>query len=195
MATHPIIINTDNINCAMSSNIDINQPIDQKMLDSLINHKQSIDNFYHYIIDKYGADKQLKDNEYEWGAFPDLFCKTIKSHFEIIDNLLNKRQNQEQLSTDEKKICILWDQSLNNNNCDPISRELEILDAYLIPDLQITDITDLIHRITEYMYYAKINNIDHLLEVSDIESIIKISSSVNHLGKSQNLTRNNSKNI
>ena len=136
------------------------------------NNYQCDNNFYHYVSEKYGLFQRNPDGtlktpeakEYEWGALPELFCKTTTLRLKIINEMLNKNDNER--SDDEKMLCTVWEASQKRNNCDSISRELEILDAYLIPDLQILDIIDLVHRITEYIHYARTNNINNILDIN-----------------------------
>lgn len=124
------------------------------------NRYQHITNFYNYVDEKYGhlRPKIMDGKEHEWGAFPELFRKITTHQLDMINKILEKAEDE--LSNDEKKLRTLWEITKKRNDCDPISRELEILDAYLIPGMHIFDINDLVHRITEYIHYQYRNGID-----------------------------------
>ncbi len=134
------------------------------------NNCHQITDFYDYVKEKYGIVKNLSLGECEWGALPEFFNKTTCHQLKIMNEILEKKESDR--SDDEKILNKIWEITNNRNNYDPISRELEILDAYLIPSIQIKDITDLIHRITEYMHYAHINNIDQVLELPSLVPMV-----------------------
>jgi len=111
-------------------------------------------NFYMYMNKKWLDDPaNAIPAEYStWGGFTKLDDEGILKQIQMVKDL----KNQEFKNEEETKISAIWEASNarftawanDTATCDPISRELEILDAVL-PLQSITDT-----RLADYFYYT-----------------------------------------
>jgi putative endopeptidase len=131
-------------------------------------------NFYYYVNQKWLDDpaNKIPDEYPYWGGFVKLSDQCLKNQIQLVKDICNKNPNEKTIN--EQKISFLWKASMNrfenwknedtNMNYDPISRELEILDAYLMPNISITDDEDMVIRIAEYFYYTQMNGITNIFD-------------------------------
>lgn len=126
--------------------------------------------FYQYVNEKWLADpaNAIPSDYTKWGSFLTLYDQSLKDQIELIKSLYAK----ENKTDEEKKILIIWEasdkrfKSWKDNTASllPISRELEILDSYLVPNKPISSPEDLVNRIADYLYYTQINGISNILD-------------------------------
>lgn len=134
------------------------------------------DDFYMYVNKKWLEDPaNAIPNEYSrWGGFVKLHDDGLKNQIRMVEELKTKQNRTDE----ENKIYAIWEasnsqfESWKNNNVtfnatfnasfDAISRELEILDAYFMPNQPFVDDSDMITRIAEYYYYSQMNGINNV---------------------------------
>ena len=126
--------------------------------------------FYLYVNQKWLDDpKNAIPSDYpKWGGFLQLYDTGLLNQIELVRSLREKTDKTDE----EKKISAIWEASVkrfnswkeNTATTDPISRELEILDSYLVPNIPISSNEDLIHRVADYFHYTQINGIGNVFD-------------------------------
>jgi len=118
-----------------------------------------------------------------WGGFTKLDDEGLLKQIQLVKDL----KNQEFKNEEETKISAIWEASNarfqawanDTATCDPISRELEILDAILpfhVQDqgqCQVSTDTTFETRLAEYFYYTQVNGIGNVFDFdsgSDLEN-------------------------
>jgi putative endopeptidase len=129
------------------------------------------DDFYQYVNKKWLEDSKNKiPEEYsKWGGFVRLHDVTLQQLIQLVSELRNKENKNEE----EMKISTIWEASVkrfeswkeNSATCDPISRELEILDAYFAPNFSV-DEKDFINKLAEYFHYSQMNSVSNVFDLS-----------------------------
>jgi predicted metalloendopeptidase len=92
----------------------------------------------------------------------------LEAQIELVRQLKAKTDKNEE----EMKISAIWEASearfrsweSGTANYDPISRELEVLDAFLAPQKPIVDESDLATRLAEYFHYTHITGISNVFK-------------------------------
>ena len=125
-------------------------------------------NFYLHVNKNWLDDpaNQIPSDYSKWGGFTKLHDNGLVNQIKLVQNLRDKPDKTEE----EMKISVIWEASVqrfndwkeNKASFIPISRELEILDAYLMPNSPIKDETDLALRVAEYLHYTQINGITNV---------------------------------
>ncbi|VBB18938.1 peptidase M13 [Yasminevirus sp. GU-2018] len=128
------------------------------------------DNFYLHVNKSWLDDpaNQIPGEYPRWGGFIKLHDEGLKNQISLVKELRDKKDKNEE----EAKISAIWEASTRRfqswrdgtANYDPISRELEILDAYLSPQTPVKDDHDYATRLAEYLYYTQINGIGNVFD-------------------------------
>jgi putative endopeptidase len=137
------------------------------------------ENFYLHVNKKWLDDPaNAIPSEYSrWGGFIKLCDEGLINQIQLVKDLRSKLSKND----DESKISAIWEASCDRfqnwkndtANCDPISRELEILDAYFSVQTPINNDTERSTRLAEYFYYTQINGIGNVFDIdtgSDLEN-------------------------
>lgn len=127
-------------------------------------------NFYLHVNKKWLDDpvNQIPGDYSKWGGFTKLHDNGLVDQIKLVQNLREKPNKTEE----EMKISAIWEASAQRFNSWkektasflPISRELEILDAYLMPNKPIKNDADLALRVAEYLHYTQINGISNIFD-------------------------------
>lgn len=127
-------------------------------------------NFYLHVNKKWLDDpvNQIPGDYSKWGGFTKLHDNGLVNQIKLVQNLREKQNKTEE----EMKISAIWEasaqrfQSWREGTASflPITRELEILDAYLMPNKPIQDDADLAARVAEYLHYTQINGIGNVFD-------------------------------
>jgi predicted metalloendopeptidase len=135
------------------------------------NDYRAQDNFYLHVNKKWLNDplNRIPGDYPRWGGPIKLHDAGLKNQINLVKNLSPDQANAQDPGTK-----ISWIQAAcagrfnswkdGTAKYDPISRELEILDAYLMPNKPIQDDRDLAARISEYFYYTQINDIQNVFD-------------------------------
>lgn len=128
------------------------------------------DNFYLSVNQKWLNDpaNKIPADYSRWGGFIKLHDVGLSNQIELVKDIQNKVLKSEE----ENKISIIWEASCKRfknwtdkkSDYDPISRELEILDAFFSTHTPIADDIDLTTRLAEYFHYSLINSITNVFD-------------------------------
>lgn len=128
------------------------------------------DDFYLHVNKSWLDDPANKiPGDYEsWGGFVKLHDTCLNNQINLVKGLCDKTDRTDE----EEKIVALWNacirrfQSWRDDTAvyDPIVRELEILDAYLVVNKPLQDTTDLVTRYAEYLHYSQLNCITNIYD-------------------------------
>lgn len=127
-------------------------------------------NFYLHVNKKWLDDpiNQIPGDYPKWGGFIELHDTGLVKQIKLVQDLREKKEK----TVEEVKISAIWEASVarftswreKTATYLPISRELEILDAYLMPNTPIKDERDLATRIADYFHYTQINGIANVFD-------------------------------
>jgi putative endopeptidase len=127
-------------------------------------------NFYLHVNKKWLDEpvNQIPDDHSTWGGFTKLDDTCLVNQINLVENLREKKDKTEE----DTKILVIWEASVQRFNSwradsatyFPITRELEILDAYLMPNKPIQNDADLAVRVAEYLHYSQINGISNVFD-------------------------------
>lgn len=143
------------------------------------------DNFYLYVNKKWLDDpaNAIPADYSRWGGFIKLYDDGLFNQIQLIKDIKNKPDKSEE----ETKLSIIWDASIkrfdrwqhhghsdNDNDYDPILRELKILDKYFNFDTPIDNTCDeMVTKLAEYFHYSQNNGITNVIDFdcgSDLEN-------------------------
>lgn len=162
----------------MINNSDNNNNNDKPMIEAKTN-------FYLYVNQTWIDDPKntILEDYTSLNLYTELMEHTLQKQISCIKELC---KNKVEISDQKKLLVAIWNASIRltsnwtnaSSNYIPLSRELEILDAYLMPHKPITHIDDLNLRIAEYFHYSWLNQIPNIFnfhtEIDDSSNRLNI---------------------